>query len=236
MTETSDKQGGHERRRREIRWDAVAAIIASLIGFLALIVAGYTAYVQRYTANIQMKQVQAQVWPHLHIAQSTFPPSIYVENQGMGPAIVRSVEVLVGGKPQLDWDHVFAAVGMHGDINDQGSAIGGDVLAPGRKETWLNFEFTRDQYQSFLDAIKAASSGDARPTSSAPEMSYELFEGKQRMLFRQFLDGAKRSRLQVRICYCSTLGDCKLATWAFGLREQQTKECKAVPKADQFRE
>lgn len=220
--------------RRGIRWDAMAAIIAALIGLLALCVSGYTAYIQR-------QQVRAQVWPYLKIGQSTFPPSIYVANQGVGPAIVHSVEVLVDGKPQPDWTHVFTAVGMHGDINDQGPAISGDVLVPGRNENWLNFEFTRDQYQSFLDAIKASSPGNARstspaPHSSAPEMSYELFEGKQRVLFRQFLDGAKRSRLQVRICYCSTLGDCKLAVWTAGLPDQQTKECEAVPKANQFRE
>ena len=214
---------------RRIRWDALAAIIAALIGLLALCVSGYTAYIQR-------QQVSAQVWPHLRIGSSTFPPSIYVMNQGVGPAIVHSVEVLVDGKPQPDWEHVFAAVGMHGDINTQGPAMGGYVLTPGQVVNWVNFEFTRDQYQSFLDAIKAAPVGSAQPTPSAPEISYELFEGKQRVLFRKFMDGAQRTQLQVRICYCSTLGDCKLATWAADLREQQTQACKAVPKADQIRQ
>ena len=32
---------------RRIRWDALAAVIAALVGLLALIVAGYTAYIQR---------------------------------------------------------------------------------------------------------------------------------------------------------------------------------------------
>jgi hypothetical protein len=214
---------------RRIRWDALAAIIAALIGLLALCVSGYTAYIQR-------QQVSAQVWPHLHIAQSTFPPEIYVENQGVGPAIVRNVEVLVGGKPQPDWDHVFAAVGMHGDINTQGPAMGGYVLTPGQVTNWVDFGFTRDQYQAFLDAIKAAPAGSAQPVPHAPEMSYELFEGNQRVLFRQFMDGAQRTQLQIRICYCSTLGDCKLATWAADLRERHTQACKAVPKADQFRQ
>ena len=49
--------------RRMIRWDAVAAIIASLVGLLALVVGGYTAYIQR-------EQVQAQVWPYLLPASS----------------------------------------------------------------------------------------------------------------------------------------------------------------------
>jgi hypothetical protein len=221
--------------RRPVQWDALAAIIASLVGFLALLVAGYTAYIARYTAEIQNKQVQAQVWPHLHVGPSTFPPSIYVENQGTGPAIVRSVEVLINGMPQPDWDHVFAAVGMHGDINTQGPTMSGYVLTAGRMVNWLNFGFTRDQYQSFVDALEVTPSGNAQPTTSVPA-SYEVFEGRQRVLFRQFLNDAKRSRFQARICYCSTLGECRLAVWTVGLRAQQTQACKAVPETNQFRQ
>jgi hypothetical protein len=229
-----DSLPGPEQRvaapaERGVRLDALAAIIASLVGLLALIVAGYTAYIQR-------QQVRAQVWPHLHIGQSTFPPSIFVENQGVGPAIVKSVEVLVDGKPQSDWDHVFAAVGMHGDINTQGPSMGGYVLTPGHMASWLNFEFTREQYQSFADALKVMASDNSGQTSSALETDYGSFEGKQRVLFNQFLDAAKRSRLQVRICYCSSLGDCELITWAVGLREERTQECNAVTEAEQFRQ
>ncbi|MBS0382723.1 MAG: hypothetical protein JSR56_09830 [Proteobacteria bacterium] len=215
--------------RRGIRWDALAAIIAALIGLLALCVSGYTAYIER-------QQVRAQVWPHLDIGASTFPPSIVVKNQGVGPAIVRSVEVLVNGKPQPDWAHVFATVGMRGDIDTQGPPMGGYVLTPGQIANWVNFEFTRDQYQSFKDAAKASSTGKVQPVSSAPVMSYESFAGRQRVLFNQFLNNAKHTRFQVRICYCSTLGECSLATWAAGHRAQQAKECKAVPATDQFRE
>lgn len=225
---TNPDQGGGVATERRIGWDALAAIIASLVGLLALVVAGYTAYIQR-------QQVSAQVWPHLHIGNSSFPPAIYVQNQGVGPAIVRSVEVLVDGKPQPDWDHVFAAVGMPGNINTVGPTMDGYVLTPGYKMEWVNFEFSRDQYQSLKDSmIATAAGGSSSPASSAPA-SYEMLEGRQRVLFRQFLDGAKRSRLQVRICYCSTLGDCKLAMWAVGQRTQQSPECGAVPEADWFR-
>ena len=47
-----------KRLGREIRYDAIAAVIATLVGMLALLVAGYTAYIQR-------QQVRAQVWPWL---------------------------------------------------------------------------------------------------------------------------------------------------------------------------
>src|SRR3954469_5768792 len=71
-------------------WDALAAVIASFIGLLALAVSGYTAYVQR-------EQLHAQVLPHLTIASSNVDPgsSWYVTNEGMGPARVTAMRVIV---------------------------------------------------------------------------------------------------------------------------------------------
>ena len=43
----SDGSSGNETRARH--WDALAAVIAALIGVLALFVSGYTAYLQRTT-------------------------------------------------------------------------------------------------------------------------------------------------------------------------------------------
>lgn len=102
-------------RESNFTWDT-AAVIAALVGLLALLVAGYTAYIQR-------EQVRAQVWPYLELAESDSLPTDTVEqshggdllavNKGVGPAIVRSMEVLVDGKPEPDWNHVFDALGLH---------------------------------------------------------------------------------------------------------------------------
>jgi hypothetical protein len=134
--------------RRPVKWDAVAAIIASLVGFLALLVAGYTAYVQRYTAEIQNKQVQAQVWPYLISGNNDLTQSLVVDNKGVGPAIVRSVQVWMGGKPQRDWNQLVANMGLppHSFLQ---STINRDVLSPGEelqvirfrdKALWLRFK------------------------------------------------------------------------------------------------
>lgn len=136
MTDTDDKPA--RRTRREIRWDAVAAIIASLLGFLALLVAGYTAYIQRYTANIQVRQVQAQVWPYLISGNDDLNHALTVSNKGVGPAIVRSVEVRMDGKPQSDWNHVVASMGSPPHSFFQ-STINRDVLSPGEQLQILRF-------------------------------------------------------------------------------------------------
>ncbi|HVU80562.1 MAG TPA: hypothetical protein VHD89_00990 [Rhodanobacteraceae bacterium] len=148
MVETDDKQNG--RLRREIRWDAVAAIIASLVGFLALLVAGYTAYIARYTANVQLKQVQAQVWPYLIVGNNDLTQSLVVDNKGMGPAIVRSVQVRIDGKPQRNWNQLVATLGMSKHHFAQ-TTVNQYVLSPGEQLQAIRFP-DKDLWQQFHDA------------------------------------------------------------------------------------
>lgn len=128
---------------QKYNWDAIAAFIAALIGLLAIFISGYTAW------NVR-QQTRAQVWPYLQMGESDFLPSDFTKsgilashggslqalNKGVGPAIVRSVEVLVDGKPQPDWDHVFTALGYHSAPPQQMSSFNGTVIAP---EASLNF-------------------------------------------------------------------------------------------------
>lgn len=198
------------RARRGIRWDALAAIIASLVGLLALIVAGYTAYIER-------QQVRAQVWPYLNVGEADTLPSemghttvdkqgeieihggfLVVENSGVGPAIVRSVVVKVDGKPQPDWEHVMKALGLHGIPYVQ-SSINHSVLPAGKDVNLL------------------------------------VVHGKAEWIrFRQgyFHD------LSIRICYASTLGDYWTTVHdplGHDYRKGQSVDsCPHVPEADQF--
>jgi len=80
------------------RYDAV---IATLVGFLALCVSGYTAYVQR-------QQVRAAVWPILEFYSSNAPDIHFtLANKGVGPAIIRNVIVKVDGQPVKNWYEVL---------------------------------------------------------------------------------------------------------------------------------
>lgn len=128
--------------RREYNWDAIAAIIAALIGLLAIIVSGYTAW------NVR-QQTRAQVWPHLEIAWSDSRQSLLALNPGVGPAITRSVVVRVDGKPQPDWSHVLKALGLAKDqIKLQQSTLNGFVLSPGETYKFLVIP-DRTPYEKF---------------------------------------------------------------------------------------
>jgi len=117
--------------QRAIRWDALAAIIASLVGLLALIVAGYTAYVQR-------QQVRAQVWPYLISGNNDLTQSLVVNNKGVGPAVVRSVQLWINGEPQSDWNRVVANMGLPPHQFFQ-ATINHDVLSPGEELQIIRF-------------------------------------------------------------------------------------------------
>src|SRR5262249_33862636 len=118
-------------------WDGVAAVIAAFVGLLALLVSGYTAYLQR-------QQVRAQVWPYLEPGMSGSKREVILFNKGVGPAIIRSVQVLVDGKPQRNWSTVFAALGIPYDHHIPYSTINGVVISANDHIDQLLFPTTED--------------------------------------------------------------------------------------------
>ena len=116
-------------------WNAAAAIIAALIGLLALVVSGYTAMLQR-------QQVRAEVWPYLQSGISPSQRTVSLENKGVGPAMIRGVEIYVDGRPQRDWGGVFTALGLADLANTPYSTINGVVLAAGDRVQQLSFKDT----------------------------------------------------------------------------------------------
>jgi hypothetical protein len=129
--------------RNARNWSAVAAIVASLIGLMALVVSGYTAYVQR-------QQVRAQVWPYLMVGYADIERARIVFNKGVGPALVRSVQVFVDGKPQPDWAHVMSALGLSDKISYQQSTLANNVLSANEKLEIL-VVVDQDGYRAFRE-------------------------------------------------------------------------------------
>ena len=128
------------RRRRE--WDGVAAIIAALVGLLALCVSGYTALLQR-------QQIRAQVWPYLETATSRSELDATIVNKGPGPAIIHSVQFYVDDHPQTDWAAVFAAAGLNFGHRIPFSTVHGRVISSGEKIKQLAFP-TEEDFTAFV--------------------------------------------------------------------------------------
>lgn len=119
------------------RWNGLAAVIAALVGFLALAVSAYTAYIQR-------QQTRAQVWPRLLVGFRPADRVVAIYDKGMGPAIVRSVQVYVDGKPQPDWNHVITALNLGLSERPKFSTIGSVVISPGEELHLIKFASDED--------------------------------------------------------------------------------------------
>ena len=135
------------QRRRE--WDGVAAVIAALVGLLALCVSGYTAYVQR-------QQVRAQVWPYLETGLSPSKQELTLVNKGVGPALIRSVQIFVDDKPLHDWDAVYAALGLKYAQRPPYSTINGVVISAGERIDQVVFK-DADSFNLYVRQAKRVS-------------------------------------------------------------------------------
>jgi hypothetical protein len=125
------------RSRPGRNWNALAAVIASLIGLLALCVSGYTAWIQR-------EQVRAEVWPYLQTGISPSQREMNLSNKGVGPASVRRVRMFVDGKPQRTWPQAFDALGLHDLSDTPASTINGIVITPGESIQQINLPEAED--------------------------------------------------------------------------------------------
>jgi hypothetical protein len=105
-------------------WDAYAAVIASLVGLLALGISGYTAYVQR-------QHLRAQVWPHLRLSYSGVNVSLSARNEGSGPARIVAVRVTMDRVPVKSWKDIREAAGFGAEFHFHMSTIHDGVLLSG---------------------------------------------------------------------------------------------------------
>jgi hypothetical protein len=103
------------------RYDVV---IATIVGFLALCVSSYTAYMQR-------QQVRAAVWPILEFDSSNGPIQFTVANKGVGPAIVKHVILKVDDQPVKNWYEVLEKILGPGYNRGEEADIGGHVFSGG---------------------------------------------------------------------------------------------------------
>jgi hypothetical protein len=108
--------------RKAVRLDLVIAVCA-------LLVSGLATGASWWQTHVVAQQLQAQVWPYLTITGtlSSNEVSYAIGNDGLGPAVLRSVVLTVDGKPQRT---MVAA--MHALIGRTGNQVHGlSMAAPG---------------------------------------------------------------------------------------------------------
>jgi len=84
----------------------------TFIAVAALVVSLSAVVVGIYEARLQRDHDRAEVWPHVEIATFTSPQgaALYLENTGLGPAIVKSVVVTVDDAARASWRDVLSTL------------------------------------------------------------------------------------------------------------------------------
>jgi hypothetical protein len=124
------------------RWLSIAAGVGAICAVA----------ISLYQAALAREQQRASAWPYLHQSNSYAAGQPYtrlVENQGVGPARVRSFEVLVDGRPVRTWDAAAQALAGNAESELVYTSFGrGSVLPPGTTLTLLRVP-PGDQAQAF---------------------------------------------------------------------------------------
>jgi hypothetical protein len=167
--------------RREFL-DTVLSVSAAIVAVCALVVTTYQTKIMR-------EQQRASAWPRLDLTNTT-GPHLYarvVRNVGLGPALVRNVQVTLDGRSMRDWDDVSA--GLFGA--DYGRVFAADT------------------------ALRASKSDVRRGIVLLPGASIEQLRLEGGSVPDTVLRAVFSGRLRWSACYCSLYGDCwKTNSWA----------------------
>jgi hypothetical protein len=168
QTATKDDLASRERAFVRLTfWQTVL----SLVGVFIAVVALYAALAESDAAR---KQTAAAVWPfvqltvHDHLSENRAEFRISMTNAGVGPARMRSMRVLLDGKPLRDWHHAMQVVGETGTHRLGQSFIGRRVLIPGES---VDMVATTDRVlvEKFLGSL-------ARPGNSITYCYCSIFD------------------------------------------------------------
>jgi len=140
-------------KEREFRLDFFIAIAALLVSAL-------TAGTLFYQTRVIGAQYAATIWPYLSV-ESTFDnpngETIALNNDGLGPALIRSAQLSVDGKKVSSWNEYFATLirsdprirgfflrmeramlaGQHPPLTITTASIGSTTIRPGQSKTLL---------------------------------------------------------------------------------------------------
>lgn len=155
-----------ESASKRVRADLIIAVCALLISTLATAASWWQS-------RVVATQLSSQVWPYVSIASTIGPDGLEIDvaNDGLGPAIVRSVVLSVDAKPYADLSSAVRALGGASAPRPQGTFASlepGSVLRAGATLTFI----------------------------------------KIRNLALVRLLASHTQRVDLRLCYCSILGDC----------------------------
>ncbi|MBU2514552.1 hypothetical protein KJ966_24770 [bacterium] len=133
-------------------WDKVLAISTTVIALVAVVVSIWQGIETRKHNRLSVKPILDLVYVNKYEPEKTYP-GIYLENYGVGPAIIKEVIVKLDGKPYYKSGNVFyfdfiggyLRKDLIGDTKVLATSIGINMTLPkGEKLSLVTF-MTKDQ-------------------------------------------------------------------------------------------
>jgi hypothetical protein len=154
----------HGHRRTGHGWlDIGLALSAFFISLVSIFIAVQHGKVMERLVHQNERLVQANSLPHLRLSSDNIGPdgeariSLWVENEGVGPAEIRTVEHLFDGKPVRETflADCCGASSMEGVIS---SSLDGTMLRAGKRIDYFQYSRTPANSAAFerLDQVRKA--------------------------------------------------------------------------------
>lgn len=130
-------------RKKRFNADRIVAFSAILISLCALVVSFYEVRIMR-------TQQKSSVWPHVQIGQSYNAErfALNVVNKGVGPAIIKSVKLMVDGNPNKNLNGLFnKTIGEGHGLSYANIKVGGindQVLEAGYNKFMLSMDWDEE--------------------------------------------------------------------------------------------
>ncbi len=116
---------------------------------LAILISTMALVVSIYEANLLKEQQRSMVWPYVSITMQYHSEGFRVqaENDGIGPALIHSIELRHRGQPLTSWfdvlDHLQPGHQIGYDIM-QSNTLSGTVLKAGEVKTLMGLPWRED--------------------------------------------------------------------------------------------
>lgn len=176
-----------------------------VIAFFALLISTVAAIAAIYQTRVIAQQFSATVWPYVSMDVTNSPVSFELDlrNDGLGPAIVRSVSITWDGKPQPSIEALYRSFVKHDP----------KVIAP--------ILAAKRAGQTVRITTSTPTSGLVIPANSA-QVILRLEGSTVVQVFRP-----RVARVGLSLCYCSLTGSCW--TQSFQNRESEPRAVSSCP-------
>jgi hypothetical protein len=187
---------------RGLRFDLFIAVCALLISTLATGASWWQARVLQAQTQVLQEQLGAQVWPYVGASEGINGDTVQVDiaNEGLGPAVLRSVSATVDRVPKSNFIDIMHAI------------LGPNLIARTPHGEKLSI------------AMDARSSGSVLRAGE----TIVAFSITSKRYARPFLRAS--GRLRSRICYCAIIpGKCWLSDSGSSSDPQPVPVCPEIP-------